>query len=383
MRFSHRILGLALVVGMLTTPPAHAYLMNDPDSRDHPQRTVELLTSDPIRAPHWISDRLVELIDGTPEGEEIDVVTYFIASSRVADALSYAVRRGVRVHVLLAGNGLARQSGNGLISFLEHHGEEGSWGQRSVGAARGDAGLTHQKTWRFSRSGGRQWVILTGSYNTSERSDRYAYAHMWEISGDAELWSAFSTVFAAQHAQRTPVEPLVEMQGSDWEAYFMPFDNPTLGRDPAMKRLAAIPTGPSTTISIEMYSMWGPRGEWIARRLATMAAAGTRITLLTGPWVDPLIQPAMAAAGVRLQSACFADHTYTHAKDMAATWIDHGRRTWWTWLGSDNWTSQGTTDDEAVLGLEGESLYDEYLTAFEEVRRRQGLPTAECDPIRD
>lgn len=393
-RIVTRTLAVILVAGLIAPTPTAQGQMLDPPSyppapeaqaaapEPTPARRVSLLTSDPKRAPHAISDRLVELIDATPAGEEIDVVAYFVGSPDIGAALREAVRRGVRVQVVMAGNAKSRRLvvGERLLRFLQRHRADGDWAMRSTGAARGTGGITHQKTWRFSRSGAARWVVVTGSYNASALSDRYGYAHMWEISGEQAVYDAFASIFRAQQAQRPLAHPLTVSRGIGWSAYFLPFEDPTPQRDPVMRRLASIPAGPSTTISIEMYSMWGPRGEWIGRRLARMAAAGARITLLAGPWVDPIVQRLMARGGVRVRSACFADHTYTHAKEMAATWLRAGRRTWWTWVGSDNWTSQGTTDDEAVLGLAGRGPYDAYAAAFDVVRRRQGVPTASCAP---
>ncbi|MFT4263006.1 MAG: phospholipase D-like domain-containing protein [Nocardioides sp.] len=350
-----------------------------------PVRHVALLSTDPLHAPHAISDRLVELVDGTPAGETIEVVTYFIASRRVAEALRRAVERGVTLHLITAGDDRARSlaAGTRLAAFLDRRAATGTWALSTDHSARGTGGITHQKTWRFSRTGDRRWVVVTGSYNASRRSDDYTYAHMWEVSGDPAIYGAFASIFTAQHADRPLARPLASTRGTGWSAYFLPLQDPAPDHDPVMRRLREIPAEPSTALSIEMYSMWGPRAEWIAERLSAMARAGARITMVAGPWVDPIVQRRMTAAGVRIESGCFADRTFTHAKDMSATWRQDGVRTWWTWIGSDNWTSQGAPDDEAVLGLAGRRLYDEFQAAFENVRRRDGVPTQTCSPVVD
>lgn len=398
-----RLLAISVLVAALAVPATHP--SSNPGVRDlvgdqaaaaevvvpaaapipAPRRTTELLSNDPTSRRHVIADRLVALIDATPAGEKIDVVTYYVESDRLADALRVAVTRGVAVHLILAGDPLSRRMkiGRSLVRFLRHHPGDGSWAQRSRGSARGGDGLMHQKTWRFSRSGEKRWVVVTGSYNASRRSDAFGYSHMLQAAGDRAIYARFASIFREQHRQRGLAKPLVQARGKGWSAYFMPMNRAQASGDPVVARLDAIPAAASTRIKIEMYSMWGPRGIWIQRRLSEMARHGARVTLLAGPWVAPGIQDDLRRSGARVESACFADGTYSHAKEMAATWKVRGSRVWWTWAGSDNWTSGGTRDDEAVLGLQGKRLYAAYGKAFEEVRRRDGVPTSSCRPVLD
>ena len=151
-----------------------------------------------------------------------------------------------------------------------------------------------------------------------------------------------------------------------------------------MRRLRAIPARRGTLIRIEMYSMWGPRAEWIAHRLAAMRRAGARITLVAGPTVEARVRGILRSAGVAVLPGCFADHTYVHAKDMSATWLDSRGRHFRTWVGSDNWTSQGTADDEAVLGVDGVQGFRTFARAFALVTSRtDGVSGAACSPRKD
>jgi hypothetical protein len=92
----------------------------------------------------------------------------------------------------------------------------------------------------------------------------------------------------------------------------------------------------------------------------------------------------LRAAGVRVLPGCFADHTYTHAKDMAATWLAGGVRHFRTWVGSDNWTSQGMASDEAVVGIDGDEGYRTFSRAFALVAARtDGVSGTACSPRKD
>jgi hypothetical protein len=350
-----------------------------------PTPTKRLLYNDPLHRPHAISNAITANIDGVPAGEWIDVSTYWISSSRIADALTRAVWRGVHVHVLLAGNDKARgfAASRRLIRLLHRSRAQGSWGMWSDGAARGGSGIMHQKSYLFSRVGDRRWVVMNGSYNSAASSDRNTYALMWQVDDDKALYDAFRGIGRAQAAQRSLRRPLRTASGDGWSAYFLPTaDRPRV--DPVMARLKSLPARPGTLIRIEMYSMWGLRAHWIAHRLATMSRGGARITLVAGPTVDVQVFATLRSAGVKVLPGCFADHTYTHSKDMSATWLEGGTRRFRTWVGSDNWTSRGTADDEAVLGVDGAEGFGTFARAFALVAgRTDGVSGSACSPRSD
>lgn len=346
---------------------------------------TRLLANDPLHRPHAISSAIAANIDRVPAGERIDVSTYWISSGRIARALVRAARRGVRVHVILAGNDKARgfAVSRRLVRVLNGPGTPGSWGLWSAGAARGDGGIMHQKSYLFSRVGEARWVVMNGSYNSADSSDVGAYALMWEAAGDRGLYDAFRSIGRDQAAQRTVRRPLRAAAGAGWSAYFLPTaDRP--GADPVMRRLASIPGRPGTRIRIQMYSMWGPRAHWIAHRLASMARGGADIALVAGPTVEVAVVDTLRAAGVTVLPGCFADGTFTHGKDMAASWERGVVRRFRTWVGSDNWTSRGTASDEAVLGIEGRDGYQAFGRAFALVAgRTDGVGSGACSPRGD
>jgi hypothetical protein len=356
-----------------------------PAALGSPAAGATLLYNDPLHHPHTISRAIAANVDAVPAGETIDVTTYWISSGRITRALTRAVRRGVHVHLMLAGNDKARGFADSrrLMRLVRSPGARGSWGRWSDGAARGSGGLMHQKSYLFSRVGDRRWVVMNGSYNSAASSDVNTYALMWQVVGDRSLYDAFGSIGRAQAAQRSLRRPLRTATGTGWSAYFLPTaDRPSA--DPVMARLRSIPARRGTVIRIQMYSMWGPRAEWIARRLAAMRRSGARITLVAGPTVELRVRDVLRSSGVKVVSGCFADHTFTHAKDMTATWTAGGTRRWRTWVGSDNWTSVGTASDEAVLGVDGVEGYRTFDRAFALVSgRRDRVSGTACTPRED
>jgi hypothetical protein len=360
---------------------------DDPPARAavHTAIATQLLYNDPRRHPHAISKAIAANIDAVPAGEQIDVTTYWVSSGRITRALFRAVRRGAHVHLILAGNDKARHFADSrrLMRLVRSPGAPRSWGIWSDGAARGRGGLMHQKSYRFSRVGDQRWVVMNGSYNSAASSDVNTYALMWQVVGDKALYDAFGSIGRAQAAQRSLRRPLRTATGTGWSAYFLPTaDRPRT--DPVMARLRAIPARRGTLIRIQMYSMWGPRAEWIARRLAAMRRSGARISLVAGPTVEMRVRGILRSAGVKVVSGCFADHTFTHAKDMTATWTAGGSRHFRTWVGSDNWTSAGTASDEAVLGVDGAEGYETFNRAFALVTaRKDRVSGPACTPRED
>lgn len=344
--------------------------------------STRILANDPRHAPHAIADALVDDIGAVPNDGSIDISTYWLASERLESALARAFERGVSIRVIFSGIHAAHQpAGDRLAALLNAVHDDASWVEWSDGAARGGtAGIMHQKTWRFSQVGDARWVVVTGSYNASDRADQHAYALMWQVVDRHDVYDAFAQISTQQAAQRPVARPYREYDGDGWDAYFLPLDRDRPRVDPVLRRLDRLPAGPRTTVRIAMFSMWGERAGWLASRLARMARRGTHVEMFVGPTVDQATQRTMRAAGARLHAGCFADGSYTHSKDMAATWVSHGSRQYRTWIGSDNWTSDSLVSDQAVLGLAGSSYFRQFWHDTSLLFRSGGVPTSRCRP---
>lgn len=352
----------------------------DPDRSPGWTPRDDVVVTDPVRAPHGISDRLVRLVEATPAGASIEAAAYFVDSRRVTRALVRAHGRGVEVRLLVDRSRLASSAGlRPLAQVLDTPGDR-SWLRAVRGSARGTGGVMHQKSWLFSQVGAARHVTLVGSHNTSDLADSRAHAAMHQLV-DPQVFRAFSQVFDQQARDRDLRAPFRHRRGEGWEAYFLPALGSGPRADPVMSRLAAIPARPGTRIRIAMFSMWDDRGRWIAERLAAMARRGADIAFVAGPTVAADVRRVLVSGGVRVRSGCFADGTFTHAKDMTATFTRHGRREHWTWIGSDNWTSNGLRSDDAVVGVRGRPAHDRLEEAFDRVWGRDDrVPLERCDP---
>lgn len=340
-----------------------------------------LLSSDPVRAPHRVTNQLVRLIDNVPPGESIEVMTYFLGSPALKTALGEAFRRGVEVRAVFEAHTRAEhREATALGRLLNRRAGDRSWVRFTHGSTRAAGGAMHQKTWRFSRVGEARFVTVTGSYNASDLADSRAHSLMWQWV-DEGVYDAFASVWAAQVRLRDRAPGLRTFEGPGWTAYFSPLTTRTPAGDPVVERLAGIPANRSTVIRVAMYSMWDTRAGWIADRLASMARRGARVVLVAGPTVAPEVRATLRAGGVAVHPGCFRDGTYTHSKDMSASWLAGGERQYWTWVASDNWTTDGMASDEAVLGIRSRAMHARFGAYVERLRTRPGgVYDAACQP---
>jgi hypothetical protein len=347
-----------------------------------PSRTI--LSSDPRRRPHAIARALARYVDAVPPGEYVKVETYFLGSSITYPALVRAFQRGVNVQVILNGSTRRRfPHGPRLADVLNADDTDRSWVVFTNLSARGPEGvrsIDHNKVWRFSQVGDRRWVSVVGSYNNSDDADEHAYSMMWSVA-HRPLYDVIETTFQESRLDRPAgADPMREHRGTDWSSYVLPTTNQTSSADPVMKALRSIPAGSRSVVRIAMFTMWDSRGMWIADRLAAMARQGARITFVAGPLVGRLPREVLSRAGVRIEGGCWpADGTYVHDKAMSASYVRNGTRRYWTWIGSDNWTSHTMNSDQTVVGLEGRGLYSRFGRLFRVLTERADVDPDRCD----
>lgn len=352
-----------------------------------PPPTQRLLWNNPVTKPHAISDALVRDIGGVPAGGSIDVATYWIASARIADALVAAHQRGVRLRILLDSSPRAyTPEATRIEQELARTPGDGSsltYDDRSTDT---DEGIVHEKVFLLSATRAERWVVVAGSWNATDNSDNNTYAAMWRVAGRRGLYDAFSAALAEREARMTGPAPARWYSGARWAAYFLPLAHHAAevvdpAADPVVAMLRAVPARRSSQVRILMYSMWGTRAGWIRNELARIARGGGRVILVAGPTVDPDIRRALRTAGAQVVSGCYPDGTFIHGKDMGLRYVKAGSTRHWTWIGSDNWSSRGTTSGQAVLGMKGRAAHDQFLAYFQPLARRSdGVFGAACVP---
>jgi hypothetical protein len=346
-----------------------------------PASSERLLANDPQRRPHAIAEALVADIRRVPPGEQIDVTTYWLESDRIADALVLAHRRGAVVHVTVDPERRSwTPEAHRLVREFARTPGDGSWFRRDKRFPGGP--IVHEKTFRFSRTGADRWVVVTGSWNAADQADRTTWGTMWRVAGHHDIYDTY----AAESLADTPRSAAARWHaGRGWAAYFMPFV-PALTpgdhrADPVIRILRTVPARRGSSVRIAMFSMWDTRGAWITDELTRLARAGVSVQLVAGPTVSEPLRQRLRQAGATVVSGCFPDGTYVHLKDMALRYVVHGRVRTWTWVGSDNWVTNGLASSQAVLGLAGKDAYEQFAAAYRPLlRRTDGVSEAACRP---
>jgi hypothetical protein len=224
----------------------------------------------------------------------------------------------------------------------------------------------HAKVWQFSKVGTTRKVTMIGSYNNSDAADGRAYSAMVTVALP-EVYDEVQKVFLQSKRDRKPPgNPLRRASGDGWDLYFMPSLPITKDNDPVMDRLRSIHAGPETKMVVSMYSWQGYRGAWLARKLAAMVRAGSKLRVVVGPDVDRSVVRTLRNAGATMEDGCWRTgnrkrpYAYTHDKEMTATWVEDGETRYAAWLGSDDWGNGGggSQSDQVTIGLHNEWAYN-------------------------
>ena len=403
-RVAATLVALLVLLGSPTLPPATGEAAGTSESsRERAAFRVSrsMTMNDPLHNRGQIARQLRTLIEHTPRGATISIMSFFMASSITWPALRAAYRRGVDIHAIFYGGSqgqpLSGVSSGGvklteMIRRGRAQGRRGSWVVWTKNSARGRDGKTtmHAKVWQFSRVGLTRKVTMIGSYNNSDVADGRSYSAMVTVAMP-RVYDEVQKVFQQSAKDRKPPgNPQRRASGNGWDLYFMPSLPITRENDPVMDRLRTIRGGPETKMAIAMYSWQGYRGAWLARRLARMVRAGSRLTVVVGPDVDASVVRRLRNAGAKLEDGCWRTgsrsrpYAFTHDKEMTATWVRNGETHYAAWLGSDDWGNGGggSQSDQVTIGLYNVWAYNRLNKLLGPQIRHEPDNLAPCDPIR-
>ena len=146
---------------------------------------------------HAIEKRLVELIDATPAGEQIDFSVYSWTRKEVAEALERAQERGVQVRVAVDGGSADRLSHEvettlkgANLTELVFCGTKGSDNTACI-ADRGEPhSINHNKLWMFSETEGKKDVVVVASHNLTKPQGNL-FNNALITSGDPDLYDFY------------------------------------------------------------------------------------------------------------------------------------------------------------------------------------------------
>lgn len=318
---------------------------------------------------HPVVARLVELIEHTPPGERIRIITRSFSLHPVADALVRAHQRGVRVQII-ANRGVSKGF-RAVAKMKDEIGtdrREDSFIHLSTGSKRSEGTAVHQKTWTFSRVGDSRHVVMVGSANLSYYSSTQ-YSDMYTFVGRRDVWSAFDRDFRDQVGLGRQVGPGFHPPLGRDRVWFFPGWNEDT--DPLQALLRDLPNR-DLVLRFAMYAWHSERGRRLARIVADKARAGARVQVISlhiGRDIVDLLED----AGVEVHGAKFDNGNDVHSKLSLATWTDeNGDRQRLIVTGSDNFGSDSLPRDEVAIAIDARRgpAWREYVRWYDAIIAR-------------
>lgn len=370
-----------------------------------------------------IVNRLIQAINHTRRGATIRIAVYSFDRGDILSALRKARKRGVRVQVIVNKSVLS----NGVRSLQKQLGSNPNKRNFVVACSgrcrhKGDGGNMHAKVYTFSRTGGAQYLVITGSGNLTSKGVYRQWNDSYAVANDKRLYDTWAAMFGQMAHQRVrgprrlsyttttggynyTFQRSLASQNNQVASSETTASRYRANADPAWKRIqqvsCAAPRGfgvsGRTAIRIAMYGMFKARGEALAKALVKKKKQGCDIKVIMsvpGGHTYKLMQ----RAGIPLRSADwdfaeriaeeedgisgFGPRFYSHLKFMAINGVYQGRPTRTVWTGSENWDALSFANEEFVLTINDSSVYRAYLNKWNAMWKGRATHTMGIKPLR-
>ena len=370
-----------------------------------------------------IVNRLIQAINHTRRGATIRIAVYSFDRGDILSALRHARKRGVRVQVIVNKSVLSA----GVRSLQKKLGKNPNKRNFVVACSgrcrhKGDGGNMHAKVYTFSRTGGAQYLVMTGSGNLTSKGVYRQWNDSYAIANDKKLYDTWAVMFDQMAHQRVrgarrlsyttttggynyTFQRSLASQNNQVATSETTASRYRANTDPAWKRIqqvsCAAPRGfgisGHSVIRIAMYGMFKARGEALAKALVKKKKQGCDIKVIMsvpGGHTYKLMQ----RAHIPLRSADWeyaernADEEdgisgwgprfYSHLKFMAINGVYAGRPTHTVWTGSENWDALSFANEEFVLTINDTSVYRAYIDRWNAMWNGRSTHKMGVQPLR-
>ncbi|WP_116022422.1 phospholipase D-like domain-containing protein [Thermomonospora umbrina] len=317
-------------------------------------------------------------VDTSPKGSVIRVAVYSMGLDQFANKLIAAHRRGVNVRVLMdahSANDTWRRLERVLGSRADarSHAVLCSGGCMSPYRRKGDTvSSLHTKYFLFSGNG--RPTVTISSANPTVLQAEAAWNNSYTVVGNKGLYSAFVRNFTdmTNGANGYYDADYHWTYGTNPKAYFWP--RAWGGSDTVLTMLDLVTCSKTrrSRVRVAMFQ-WTDGRMAIARKLASMASKGCRVTVIyTRDQISPSVRSTLARSRVVVRDTThgrtrdgYAAH-YTHNKYVLIDGRYAGAdRRKIVLTGSANFTVTGLYyNDESYLRIVSPSVHDAYLRNF-------------------
>ena len=335
-----------------------------------------------------IEQYLIKAIKNTPKNGIIRISLYSWDRQETARALVRARKRGVQVQVLLNDH----QTTKAMLFMRKNIGGNPRkknfvyWCNASCRARRDNL---HSKFLMFSRTGGVEDVVVLGSNNFTLNAVKWQWNDMLSMTKQEYLTRDLVKVFNDMRKDYNYNRPYWTFCGnksgkcnSETDRKYLRVFPRNAGpkSDPVLQMLKPIKClyqsggkTKRTKIRVSMHTMKGGRGDYLAKRMRGLWAAGCDIKVIYGlmGWHTKQALGAATRRGrIPLRSTGF-DYNgdlevdrYTHHKYATISGFYAGKKRSLTFTGSSNWSNRGTYGDEIIFKIAGSKFVRQYNGNF-------------------
>lgn len=336
-----------------------------------------------------IMDRLVELVNATPEGASLHMAIYLFDYKELRDALLRADKRGVKLYLLLDRSREDSEYTNpSTINYLQQN--LSSHSQLVVmDSDAGNTSINHNKFVLFSEvqtaTGKQEHLVLQTSHN-------FIYAGTKKLQDalllpNVKLYSAYKTNWQDMSARASGgMKQYMYTEFTDAEsgitALFLPKrkEGAAYGEDSTIELLNGITDPAATTVRIGM-SDWTAARLNIVQRLRELQTQGLKIEVICKSKADAAVLDGLReleqhGAYLKVFNMSEPNQLYVniHSKIMLLEGQWKGQETKLLVTGSHNFTGNALRyNNEIILMLQDSPFYGNYLSYFNSMKALPGL----------
>ena len=204
----------------------------DATNKWHPRPGVRFNEPRDPQQSHKINRYIRNAIANTPQGQSMKLVTWNFSNQLFVNDIIAAHKRGVSVRLIMA-NGLAESQSrsNGYFWQVQRALQKGdkkrpgylkSWARTCKNSCRGKEGIQHGKWFMFSRTGGRNLVVMSTSANLTDAAAYNQWNDLLTVQGRQGTYAAYETVFKEMSRDRQVKPAFKTFDDKNYDGWFFP-----------------------------------------------------------------------------------------------------------------------------------------------------------------
>ncbi len=362
-------------------PPTPTEVATQGPSKWRPRAGVRFNEPRDPAQSHTINRYIRNAIANSPAGSQIRLVTWNFSNALYVNDIIAAHKRGVSVRIIMA-NGLAEAQGAGsyyprtraaLAKGNKKRSEDmTSWFRTCKNSCRGREGIQHGKFFMFSRTGGRNNVVMSTSANLTDAAADVQWNDLLTIVNRPVTWANYTKIFKQMSRDKPIKRAFYSFEDGRYQGWFFP-NMGKLRNYNVMRLLDKVKCkgvvgeagkNGRTVIRVSQAVFNGKIGTAVSGKLKALAERGCNIRLVYGVLNnnarDNLKGIARKTILEDINGDLYVDR-YIHMKALTISGNFDGKRSAHVvYQGSANWSGISTLSDEQGFIVRSKALEKEY-----------------------